>query len=279
MKQASLRLNVNGLHLQVQSVGQGPAVVLLHGFPDTHVVWRKQVAPLVAAGFRVLAPDLRGHGGSDAPLAIDAYRLDHLCADVIAMLDLLGIERARVVGHDWGAVIGWLLCMQAPQRIVQYVALSVGHPAALARAGLLQYLRSSYIMWLLPPGLAERALLAGDGYLLERLTTDRAQVSHWKRSVREPGRMTAALNMYRANIPRGIVYGHRQAPVQVPTMGVWSSGDPFLGETQMRDSARYVAGRFRYERVECADHWLQVCAPEQVNALLLDFFGVPATTA
>ncbi|KQQ88403.1 alpha/beta fold hydrolase [Massilia sp. Leaf139] len=273
MKQESLHLTVNGLHLQVQSVGQGPAVVLLHGFPDTHIVWRKQIAPLVAAGYRVLAPDLRGYGGSDAPLAVDAYRLEHLCADVLAMLDQLGIARARIVGHDWGAVIGWLLCDQAPERIEQFVALSVGHPAAFAHAGLMQYLRSSYMMWFLVPGLAERALMAGDFYVMQRFTTDRAQVGHWKRSFRGGGRLTAALNYYRANVLRGIVFGGMGEPVRVPVLGVWSSRDPALGETQMRDSARYVAYDFRYERVDGADHWLQVTAPDQVNALLLDFFA------
>jgi pimeloyl-ACP methyl ester carboxylesterase len=273
MKQTSLHLTVNGVRLQVQSVGQGPAVVLLHGFPDTHVVWRKQIAPLVAAGFRVLAPDLRGYGGSDAPRAVEAYRLEHICADILAMLDGLGIARARVVGHDWGAVVGWMLCMQVPERIEQYVALSVGHPAAVARAGLMQYLRSSYMMWFLVPGLAERSLLAGDGYLLGRFTSERAQVSHWRRNFREPGRMTAALNYYRANVPRGVVLANKHAPVRVPVMGVWSSLDSALGETQMRDSSRYVADSFRFERIEGADHWLQLTAAERVNALLLDFFA------
>lgn len=279
MKQASLLLTVNGLRLQVQSVGQGPAVVLLHGFPDTHVVWRKQVAPLVAAGFRVLAPDLRGYGGSDAPLAVDAYRLEHICADIIAMLDRLGIARARVVGHDWGAVVGWMLCMQVPERIEQYVTLSVGHPAAFARAGLMQYLRSGYMMWFLVPGLAERSLLAGNAYLMGRFTSDRTLVSQWRRSFREPGRMTAALNYYRANVPRGIVLANKHEPVRVPVMGVWSSLDPALGETQMRDSSRYVADSFRFERIEGADHWLQVTAADRVNALLLDFFAAAPQSA
>jgi pimeloyl-ACP methyl ester carboxylesterase len=273
MKQETLVLTVNGLRMQVQSAGEGPAVVLLHGFPDTHVVWRKQIAPLMAAGYRVLAPDLRGYGGSAAPLQVSAYRLEHIAADVLAMLDQLGIARARVVGHDWGAAIGWLLCMGAPERIEQYVALSVGHPAAFVKAGPMQYLRSSYMMWFLVPGLAEKSLTAGDFYLMNRFTTDRAQVGHWKKNLREPGRMTAALNYYRANVPRGIAFSSKSEPVRVPVMGVWSSRDPALGETQMRDSTAYVAEYFRYERIDGADHWLQVTASERVNALLLDFFA------
>ena len=273
MKQETLLLTVNGLRMQVQSAGEGPAVVLLHGFPDTHIVWRKQIAPLMAAGYRVLAPDLRGYGGSDAPRAVSAYQLKHVAADVLAMLDQLGIVRARVVGHDWGAAIGWMLCMGAPERIEQYVALSVGHPAAFARAGLMQMLRSSYMMWFLVPGLAEKSLAAGDFYVMNRFTSDRAQVGHWKKNLREPGRMTAALNYYRANVPGGIGLAGQSEPVRVPVMGVWSSGDPALVETQMRDSTNYVAEYFRYERIDGADHWLQVTASERLNALLLDFFA------
>jgi pimeloyl-ACP methyl ester carboxylesterase len=279
MKLDSLSLTVNGLRMQVQSAGQGPAVVLLHGFPDNHVVWRKQIAPLVAAGFRVLAPDLRGCGDSDAPRAVDAYQLQHVCADVLAMLDQLGIEKARIVGHDWGAAVGWMLCANAPERVEQYVALSVGHPAAFARAGFLQYLRSSYMLWFLLPGLAEQSLSAGDFYLLHRFTEDRTQVRYWMKSLREPGRLTAALNYYRANVPRLIAFGVKREPVQVPVMGVWSSGDLALGETQMRDSSAYVAQSFRYERIEGADHWLQVTAAERVNALLLDFFAAATSSS
>ena len=279
MKLGSLFLTVNGLRMHVRSAGQGPAVVLLHGFPDNHMVWRKQIAPLVAAGFRVLAPDLRGCGDSDMPRAVAAYQLQHLCADVLAMLDQLGIDKARVVGHDWGAGVGWMLCMTAPQRVAQYVALSVGHPAAFARAGFLQYLRSSYMMWFLLPGLAEKSLSAGDFYAMHRFTTDRTQVRYWMKSLREPGRLTAALNYYRANVPRALVFGVKPALVQVPVMGVWSSGDAALGEAQMRDSSAYVAQSFRYERIEGADHWLQVTAAERVNALQLDFFAAASPSS
>lgn len=279
MKLDSLFLIVNGVRMHVRSAGQGPAVVLLHGFPDNHIVWRKQIAPLVQAGFRVLTPDLRGCGDSEAPRAVDAYRLKYICADVLAMLDQLGIEQARLVGHDWGAAVGWMLCMQSPERIAQYVALSVGHPAAVARAGILQQLRFSYMLWFLVPGLAERSVSAGDFYLLHRFTKDRTQVRYWIKSLREPGRLTAALNYYRANVVRAAAVGVKRTPVKVPVMGIWSSGDVALGETQMRDSAAYVAQGFRFERIDGADHWLQVTAPERVNALLLDFFAAAPSSS
>ncbi|QNA98147.1 alpha/beta fold hydrolase [Massilia sp. Se16.2.3] len=271
MKEQFLQVSVNGLRMQVMSAGQGPAVLLLHGFPDTHIVWRKQIAPLVNAGYRVLAPDLRGYGGTDAPGAVSAYRVD-VRDDVLGLMDLLGIERARVVGHDWGALVGWQLCMDAPGRVEQYVALSVGHPAAFAGAGLMQKLRSSYMLWFMLPGLAEASLRAGDFFALRRFTSEPTQAGYWRQGLREPGRLTAALNYYRANLPRGLTLGSRREPVPVPVMGVWSSLDPAPGEEQMLDSREYVADGFRYERIDGADHWLQLTAPDQVNRLLLDFF-------
>lgn len=282
MKEDFSMLSVNGLRMHVMSAGEGPAVLLLHGFPDTHVVWRKQVGPLVRAGYRVIAPDLRGYGQTDAPQAVSAYRTEHLVADMLALLDVMGIQKARVVGHDWGALIGWLLCMAAPQRIEQYVALSVGHPAAFARAGIMQRLRSSYMLWFMAPVLAEQSLMAGDFFAMQHFTKERTQVSHWRRDLREPGRITAALNYYRANVPRGLSLGGKTDPVAVPVMGVWSSRDAALTEEQMRDSSQYVAETFRYERIEGADHWLQLTAADQLNALLLDFFAAvphPAAAA
>lgn len=280
MKETSAILSVNGLRMHVMSAGEGPAVLLLHGFPDTHVVWRKQVGPLVRAGYRVIAPDLRGYGQTDAPEAVAAYRTEHLVADVLALLDVMGILKARVVGHDWGALIGWVLCMDAPQRVEQYVALSVGHPAAFARAGIMQRLRSSYMLWFMTPVLAEKSLMAADFYAMRHFTTDPTQLSHWRRDLREPGRMTAALNYYRANVPHGFHLGGKTEPVKVPVMGVWSERDPALTEEQMRASSQYVADTFRYERINGADHWLQLTAADQVNTLLLDFFASqPQATA
>jgi pimeloyl-ACP methyl ester carboxylesterase len=278
-------LQVNGIRMHVVSAGQGPPILLLHGFPDTHDVWRKQVGVLAAAGFRVIAPDLRGYGQTEAPPHVHDYAMKLLCADVLALLDALGIDKVRLVGHDWGAAIGWQLSTHAPERIERFVALSVGHPAALAHAGLGQQLRLSYVIGFLMPGLAEHTLKFSNWLFVRKFTRDRTQIGYWRRSLRPPGRLTAALNYYRANILLGLSR-HRPADagrvpvaVQVPVMGVWSDGDLMLGERQMRESERFVQGGFRFERIDGADHWLQLTAPDKLNALLLDYFGSPYSAA
>jgi pimeloyl-ACP methyl ester carboxylesterase len=130
----SHRYTVNGIEMHVVTAGSGPDVLLLHGFPDSHELWRHQIPALVAAGFRVIAPDLRGFGLTEIPKGgVAAYRVENLVADVVALLDVLGVEKVRLVAHDWGAVIGWLTAIKHPDRIDRYVAISVGHPTAYAR--------------------------------------------------------------------------------------------------------------------------------------------------
>jgi pimeloyl-ACP methyl ester carboxylesterase len=267
----SLMLDVNGIHMHTTTTGQGPTVLLLHGFPDTHIVWRKQVGVLAAAGFRVLAPDLRGYGRSDAPGGIYDYTLEKLRADVLGLLDALKIQKATLVGHDWGALIGWQLAALAPQRVERLVALSTGHPSAIARSGLLQHLRMTYVLGFILPGIAEHTLKAGDWFMLRQFTGEPGQADHWKRDLSPPGRLSAALNYYRANL--GLALPHGYPRIKVPVMGIWSEHDPALGEKQMRDSAHYVDAEFRFERIRDADHWLQLTASEQVNRLLLEFLG------
>lgn len=267
----SLMLDVNGIRMHATMTGQGPTVLLLHGFPDTHAVWRKQIGPLATAGYRVLAPDLRGYGRTEAPGGIYDYTLDKLRADVIGLLDALEIDKVILVGHDWGGVIGWQIAALSPQRVERFVAMSTGHPSAIARAGILQHLRMTYVLGFVLPGIAEHTLRAGDWFLLRQFTTEPGQVDIWKRDLSAPGRLTAALNYYRANL--NLSFPHSYPRVRVPVMGLWSDRDPALGERQMRDSAHYVEGEFRFERIRDTDHWLQLTAYERVNALLLDFFG------
>jgi pimeloyl-ACP methyl ester carboxylesterase len=264
-------LNVNGLRMHVVSAGQGPAVLLLHGFPDTHIVWRKQIPVLAEAGFRVIAPDLRGYGKTDAPADVQAYAMAQLRADVLALLDALGLDKVSLVGHDWGAALGWQLCLAAPERFERFVALSVGHLDAVRRAGIGQRLRFFYMAIFCIPGFSEWLLKAGNWRILRKFTRDRSQAEHWIRDLAPEGRLTAALNYYRANIKPARTHG--SSLVTVPVMGVWSDGDSALGERQMRDSAAYVQAGFRYERIDGADHWMQLTAPDRVNALLLDYLA------
>jgi len=263
------RLCVNGIELAVWIAGEGEPVLLLHGFPDTHLVWRRQFGALAAAGYRVIAPDLRGCGQSEAPADVAAYRIAELVADVGGILDALGIARVKLVAHDWGAVIGWHFCIRHPERVERYAALSVGHPSAYARGGLLQKLRGYYILLFQLRGFAEFLLRAGNWRLFRTFTSFPGEFPHWRAALERPGRLTAAIDYYRANMR--LMFRAGWPAVRVPVMGVWSSGDVALVERQMRESGRFVAAPWRYERIEGANHWLQLDAAERLNPLLLDF--------
>jgi pimeloyl-ACP methyl ester carboxylesterase len=124
------------LQLNVLDAGSGPAVLLLHGFPDSHRLWRHQVPALLDAGLRVIAPDLRGFGDSARPPKVEDYSLMHSVQDMVALLDVLGVTRASVVCHDFGAAVGWLLAATQPLRVERIAALSVGHLNAIRQGGL-----------------------------------------------------------------------------------------------------------------------------------------------
>jgi pimeloyl-ACP methyl ester carboxylesterase len=267
----SLMVNTNGIHMHATSTGQGPVILLLHGFPDTHIVWRKQVPVLASAGFRVIAPDLRGYGRTDALPHVLDYTLDKIRADILGLLDSLNIDKVHLVGHDWGGIIGWQLAAMAPTRVERLVAMSTGHPSAIAHAGILQHMRMAYVPFFCMPGIAEHTLRAADWFALRQFTSEPGQADFWKRDLDPPGRLTAALNYYRANMKLALPQSLPR--VKVPVMGIWSDRDPALGEKQMRDSAHYVDGEFRFERIRDADHWLQLTAHDRVNTLLLDFLG------
>jgi pimeloyl-ACP methyl ester carboxylesterase len=262
-------LRVNGIDLAFCDVGSGVPVLLVHGFPDSHAVWRHQIPALVEAGYRVIAPDMRGYGASEAPLGESAYTVDKLVGDLVALLDGLGIDKVRLVAHDWGAVIGWQLCIRHPQRVDRYVALSVGHPNAYARGGFMQKLKGYYILLFQLRGVAEWLIRAGDWFMFRVMTRDAPEVQRWMAELGRPGRLTAAINYYRANF--AMLFRGGYPAVRVPVMGVWSDGDVALVETQMSESARYVEGPWRYARIDGASHWLQLEVPGRVNDLLLDY--------
>ena len=260
---------VNGLSMHYVTAGEGPPVLLLHGFPDTHAVWRRQIPALAAAGFQVIAPDLRGYGKTDMPPDVSAYAVEFVADDVLQLMDALGIAEATVVGHDWGAQIGWHLAMHAPQRVSRYAALSVGHPKALAKSGLAQKLRFWYMAVFMTPVLAETLLRAGDWTALRAMNRSREQQQLWIDALAPQGRLTAALNYYRANLKA--FGGKRWKPVDVPVLGVWSEHDPALREQQMLDTREQCRAGFEYARIDGVGHWLQLSGADRLNRLLIDF--------
>jgi pimeloyl-ACP methyl ester carboxylesterase len=265
------RVDVDGVGIEYQVTGQGRPVVLLHGFPDSGRLWRHQVPALAGAGFQVIVPDLRGYGRSGQPEAVEAYSLPLLAGDVMAILADLEVGSAHIVGHDWGAALAWGLASLMPDTVDHLVVLSVGHPATFRRTSQ-QREKSWYMLLFQFPGIAER-WLTEDNWANFRTWGHHPDADQVIAELEATGSLTPGLNWYRANVPpeSWVEPPLKLPPVQAPTMGIWSTGDPALIEVQMTDSAENVAGPWRYERLDGPGHWMQLDAPDEVNALLLDF--------
>jgi pimeloyl-ACP methyl ester carboxylesterase len=268
------RISGDEVELAVLDEGDGPAVLLIHGFPDSSRLWRHQIAALTEAGFRVVAPDLRGLGDSGKPADVDAYRLGHGVADMIAVLDALELARAHVVGHDFGAAVAWRLAFRAPNRVERLVALSVGHPATRATKTVADREKAWYQLLFQFPE-AEEIVSRDDWALFRTWAASHPDRDQAIADLARPGALTAALSWYRANLhpARELDPPRPLPPVQADTLGLWSTGDAYLLERGMTESGAHVAGSWRYERIEDASHWMQLDQPERVNALLLDFLA------
>jgi pimeloyl-ACP methyl ester carboxylesterase len=267
------RIPGSGVELAVRDEGEGPAVLLLHGFPDSSELWRHQVPALTDAGFRVVAPDLRGFGASEKPPEVGAYRVGRSVADMVELLDALEIERASVVGHDWGAAVAWALASFVPDRVERLVVMSVGHPRNPRT--IEQRRLAWYVLLFQFEGVAEQLLSRDDWKLAREWAASHPDLEARIAALREPGALAAALGWYRANLhpTRELDPPREVAPVRVPVLGLWSDGDEFLTEAQMLRSGEQVAGPWRYERITGASHWMQLDAADRVNELLLEFLG------
>jgi pimeloyl-ACP methyl ester carboxylesterase len=274
--QAARRVKAAGVDISVTEHGpvDGTPVLLIHGFPDSARLWRNQIPVLAEAGYRVIAPDLRGFGRSDAPEDVADYDMAVMIGDMLSVLDDCAVERAHVVGHDWGAALTWSLGRFAPERVLSISVISVGHPGGFIAAGLRQREKSWYMLLFQFESIAERWLSDNDWHWLRRWG-GAAEADNWVADLSRPGRLTAALNVYRANLPpETVLAGPRKyPPVTVPVLGIWSTGDGALTEKQMTASSDFVAGEWRYERIEDCGHWIPLDAPDRLNELLLEWLG------
>jgi len=279
-------VQANGLRFRTMVDGppQADMFILLHGFPDGAELWSRQVDALAKAGSLAVAPDLRGYGLTDAPDTKESYAIDHLVDDVAALIKAFGRESAHVAGHDWGAVVAWFFAARHPEMTKTLTALSVGHPAALAAASKEdedQQARSRYVGLFLLEGKAER-VLAEDDYRRLRLTwsigphpeaVQRSVVEHFTRSLARPGRLTAALNYYRANLSAvGAAWEGLAGigPIKTPTVLLWGDQDPALGRRGADDTRTYMEGEYELRVLEGAGHWLNFDRPDEVSRTLTD---------
>jgi pimeloyl-ACP methyl ester carboxylesterase len=275
------RIAGDGIELAVLDEGEGQAVLLLHGFPDSSRLWRHQIPALTGAGMRAIAPDLRGFGGSDKPEGVTEYAISRSVADMVAVLDALEVERAHVVGHDFGAVVAWALAAYVPARVERLVTMSVGHPATGRVRSIADREMAWYQLLFQFDGLAEELLPRDNWRLFRDWVRDDGDVEQYLADLSRPGALTAGLNWYRANLdPRSELHPRAPFPtVAAPTLGLWSSEDHYLAEHRMIRSGQHVTGPWRYERIDRASHWMQLDRPDVVNALLLEFLAADDAAA
>lgn len=256
-------------------IDEGPAdgepIVLLHGFPQRASCW-ELVAPILHdEGFRTIAPDQRGYSPGARPARRRDYVQGELVSDVLALLDSAGIERAHVVGHDWGAIVGWSVAAHHPDRVTTLTALSVPHAAAFLRAmprG--QILRSWYMAAFQVPVLPETLL----GWAMrtqpdfgERMGLPQPFASRVACEIGDYGALPGALGWYRAMF----LPDRRSAPrpVRVPTTFVWGDADVAIGETSARLCSGWVEANYDFIVLPGADHWLPEAHPDDVAAAIL----------
>ncbi len=274
---------VGDLRLHWVEAGRGPLVLLLHGFPEHWLAWRHQIPALAAAGFRAVAPDLRGYNLSAKPAGVSSYRMEHLAGDVARLVRHLGYERTHLVGHDWGGAIAWCVPALHPGLVDRLAILNAPHPILFRKklATLAQARRSSYVFFFQIPYFPERSLLGHRAGFLKRMlrrdpTTpgafSPAEIEAYREAFLQPGAAKAAINYYRAAFRSGTrIPGLRRSLDAVPTLVLWGEGDRYLGP-ELLDGLETLVPDLRLVRIPGASHWLPADAADQVNGELIAHF-------
>ncbi len=277
MNDAYAELSEVRLHYVEQ--GEGPLVILLHGFPEAWFGWRFQIPALATAGFRVVAPDLRGFNLSSKPAGVAAYELDHVAYDVKELIETLGEQSAFVAGHDWGGATAWELAMRHPEAVRRLAILSSPHPRRFRHALLRnrrQMARSWYFGLFQLPWLPEQ-LLARDGWagLKQGFAKDARtgtfrpeDAARYVEAWEQPGARTAMLNYYRAGIRRR---GAELTPIAAPTLVLWGDRDRYLLPELAEPDPKDVPDQ-RVVHLD-ASHWIHHDEWAEVNHRLAEFFG------
>jgi pimeloyl-ACP methyl ester carboxylesterase len=285
-----LTLHANGIRFHALADGpeNGPLLLLLHGFPELARSWHWQLPALAAAGYRAVAPDMRGYGGTDKTGPFDLWTL---AADVAALVRAFGREKAVIVGHDWGGGVAWGAAFLQPQVVEKLVILNCPHPAVLGRAlltNLKQLRRSWYMFFFQLPVLPELMLtrdhsagvaraLRGGSVVRDSWTPE--ALKPYRDAFSQPGAASAAIGYYRAAF-RSPLKASREAqrkPISAPTAIIWGAEDQFLGRELIAPEAQapyFTVGNVPTVKfIEGAGHFVQNEAPERVNEALLEWLG------
>ncbi len=292
------QVDVGGIELHVAEAGTGPVVLCCHGFPELWFSWRHQLPALAAAGYRAVAPDQRGYGRSGRPEPLEDYDIIHLAGDLTGLLDALGVERAVVVGHDWGAMVAWHMAQTAPERLSGLAALSVPFWPRSPRPPTEMWKEQFkdqffYMLHFQTPGVADAQLNADPGaslrFVWRRMTPDvfdgtgkAPKVPRWmseeefavyEAEFRRTG-FTGGLNWYR-NFDRNWELTEKTAAAKVETPTVFLAGerDPVLSFIPAEAMADWVPGMRESVLLPGAGHWIQQERPAETNEVLLRFLS------
>ncbi|HEU4566775.1 MAG TPA: alpha/beta fold hydrolase [Marmoricola sp.] len=271
----------DGLVFDVSDSGplEGPVVVLLHGFPERNTSWRDVVPQLNARGLRTLAPDQRGYSPGARPKRRRDYALPELARDVVTLIETVqaqtGGGQVHLVGHDWGAMVGWQLAARHAELIATYTAFSVPHPSAFVRAlwgpqALKSWYMAAFNLPFLPEKLGEsgrmRRMMRGAGMT-------KAEAARFQHEIVEYGALPGGLGYYRA-LPFTMLGLREDLTVHVPTTMVWSDRDSALDRTGPSQTAKYCTGPYEYVELAGVTHWIPTQAPDQAAAAILARIGV-----
>ena len=264
-------IQANGLTFRAREHGAGSPVVLLHGFPETSRMWAPLMERLAEEGFHCLAPDQRGYSPGARPADPAEYIYDHFAADVFALMDAMGWERAHVIGHDWGSLAGWAVVDAKPERVLSWLPMAVPHIKAFGtaiRENEEQRQKSGYIDLFRQAGTAEAALSANDFQALRNIYKDTHpadEIEEYIDVLSQPGALTGALNWYRgtSGIHPDRDDGGDWGPVATPTLHFWGNQDMAVGRAATLACREYMTGPYELIELNCG-HWIVQEAFEEI---------------
>jgi pimeloyl-ACP methyl ester carboxylesterase len=273
---------VDDQSLHYVEAGEGPLVILLHGFPEFWFGWRSQIAPLAASGYRVVAADTRGYNLSSKPEDFKAYGVDELADDIQGLIRELSADSAHIVGHDWGGTIAWTLAMNHPEVVERLAILNAAHPRRLSE-GLKnpnQLRKSWYFFFFATPGLPEEVVHLRDWHFFRHFLHEanppytEEEFERYVEAWSQPGAAAGMINYYRASVRQSQKEAlAKLRPLSAPTLVIWGEGDSYLGADLAEPDKDDVPNLDRVERLPDASHWVHHDEADRVNKLLTDFFG------